>query len=347
MTNGNPEFRQTSYSKIFSMVFLAILLVQLLAPKLSLDTISENFLWRAALIKSFNAFRYAMGDKVFNAGLAGRDGWLFYTGDYSIHDYQKTAPIGPGRLGHLGEILNSLDQRAAQYGGQLWVVIPPDKNTIYPQYMPDEIPVIGEVSRLDQLMEYLREDTKINVLDLRPVFMDASQSSQIYYKADAHWNCLGAYYASNEILTQVSALHPEVQTHPLSDFEFGTTADSSLDISHAMGLALQEDTVTLTPKFPIGSMSYAPYEQITSIQVALNSQTDLPSALVIHDSFYPECLNQFLEPQFSRVFISHYGESLLSDYQQLIETEKPDVVLVEFAERHIEYFFKLMTREVR
>jgi len=81
------------------------------------------------------------------------------------------------------------------------------------------------------------------------------------------------------------------------------------------------------------------------MQVAVNSQADLPNALVIHDSFYTECLNQFLEPQFSRAVFSHYENSPLPDYLQLIESEKPDVVIVEFAERHIEYFFKLMTRE--
>jgi hypothetical protein len=327
------------------VVFFSTLLLQLFGTNLSLDSISERFLWRMALIRKFNTFRYAVGDSIFNTGLVGRDGWLFYTGDYSIHDYQKTELMGPNRLEYLAGILNMLDRSATQYGGELWVVIPPDKNTIYPQYMPDEIPVIGQTSRLDQLMEYLQKNTEINVLDLRPIFTGISQSSKIYYKSDAHWNCLGAYYASNELLSRVSESHPEVQTHPLSDYEFGTMTDSTLDISGVMGLGFQEDTVTLTPKFPIGSISHELYKENDSIKVAVNSQTELPSALVAHDSFYTECLNQFLEPQFSRVISSHYEKTILSDYLKLIEVEKPDVVVVEFAERHIEYFFNLMTRQ--
>jgi len=333
------------YSAIFSIIFFFILAIQLLGSDLSLDSIPERFLWRMALIRNFNTMRYAVGDSIFNEGLRGRDGWLFYTGDYSIHDYQKTEPIGKKRLKQLADILTSLEQSAAQYGGTLWVIIPPDKNTIYPQYMPAEIPVIGKKSRLDQLTEYLTSKTEINVLDLRPVFVDASQSAQIYYKQDAHWNCLGAYYASNELLTQVGKLHPQVQTPPLSDFEIGTMLDFSLDISGVMGLGLQEETVTLTPKFPTGSISHTSYMKSDSIKVAVNSQANLPSALVIHDSFYTECLGQFLEPQFSRVIFSHYEKVQLSDYLELIEVEKPDVIVVEFAERHIEYFFTLMTRE--
>jgi alginate O-acetyltransferase complex protein AlgJ len=343
----NLETSDKTYPRIFSFIFFAVLLLQLLGPNLRANTVPDHFLWRMALIKKFNDFRYSVGDQIFNGGLVGKDRWLFYSGDFSIHDYQKTAPIGINRLKELGKVLSSLNESAAQYGGTLWVVIPPDKNTIYPQYMPDQIPVIGQTSRLDQVMEYLQKNTEVNLLDLRPIFVDASQSSQIYYKADAHWNCLGAYYASNEIISKISALDSKAQTHPLSDYQLGSTVDSSLDISAVMGLGLQEDTVTLTPKFPTGSISHAPYEKNDSMKIAVNSQTDLPSALVIHDSFYTECLNQFLEPQFSRVISSHYEKAMFSDYMGLIDSERPQVVIVEFAERHIEYFFTLMTRQSR
>jgi hypothetical protein len=333
------------YSGILSILFFSILLFQLAIPNLSLGAISKDFRWRMVLIRKFNAFRFVAGDSIFNAGLVGRDGWLFYTGDYSIHDYQKTELMGAGRLEYLAGMLELLDEHVTQSGGTMWVIIPPDKNTIYPQYMPDEIPVIGEISRLDQLTDYVQKKTEINLLDLHPLFTDLSQSAQIYYKSDAHWNCLGAYHASNELLTQINALHPEVQTHPLTDYKFGTMSDSTLDIARVMGLELSEEAVALTPKFPLGSISYESYDQNDAIKVATNFQTDLPTALVIHDSFYTECLNQFLEPQFSRVIFSHYEKTRFSDYLKLIETEKPDIVIVEFAERHIEYFFRLMTNE--
>jgi len=335
------------HSTLFSILFFSVLLLQLTAPDLQLDSISDRFLWRLPLIEKINAFRYTAGDSIFNKGLRGREDWLFYTGDYSIHDYQKTAPIGPRRLQSLAQVLTSLDKHTAAYGGMLLVVIPPDKNTIYPEYMPAQIPVIGQTSRLDQLMEFLQKNTKLNLVDLRPVFTAASRSAQIYYKSDAHWNCLGAYHAANEILGRVSTAHPEVQSLPLSAYETGVMLDGTLDISRAMGLTLQEESITLTPKIAAGSLSHEPYPPYAAMQTAVNSQTSLPRALVIHDSFYPECLHQFIEPQFSRVIFSHYGESLLADYLDVIDSEKPDVVLVEFAERHIEYFFTLITRDVR
>ena len=347
MAKENSGAWGKTYSKIFSIIFFAILVVQLLSPDLSLSNISDHFLWRKALVQSFSAFRYTMGDKVFNAGLVGKDGWLYYSGDFSINDYQKTALMGPHRLEDLAGILNLLNESVTRHGGVLWVIIPPDKNTIYPQYMPVEIPVIGKSSRLDQLTEYLQEKTKLNILDLRPVFNPISRSSQLYYKTDAHWNCLGAYYASNELFAKIGVLYPEVQVHPLSDFQIGSTTDFSLDILAAMGLGSHEETVTLTPKFPTGTMSYGTYENNESIKVAVNSKKDLPNMMVLHDSFYTECLNQFIEPQFSKTLSVHYQSILLSDYIKLIDAEKPDVVIVEFAEREIEYFFKLVSRKAK
>jgi alginate O-acetyltransferase complex protein AlgJ len=335
------------YSAIFCVLIFLFLLLQLTGPGLTLDSISDNFLWRMALIEKLNAFRVAAGDTIFNEGLLGREGWLYYTGDYSIHDYQKTGLMGSARLKSYVDILAELDKKVTGYGGALWVVNPPDKNTIYPQYMPEQIPVIGQTSRLDQMTDNIKNNTALQMIDLRPLFTEVSQSSQIYYRRDAHWNCLGAYYAANEILKRVNVLHPEVQIHPLSDYAAGAMSDTTLDIARVMGVTLMEDTITLTPKFTPGSITHIKYERYSGMNVALNSQTDLPTAMFIHDSFYTECLNQFIEPQFSRVIFTHFEDSLLSEITDVIETEKPDVVVVEFAERHIEYFFRLVTRRAR
>jgi alginate O-acetyltransferase complex protein AlgJ len=342
MGHFNSVFWVKAYSRIFLLVVLISLFAQLLGPDLKIDSISDHFLLRMALIRGFNRFRYAVGDQVFNDGLVGREGWLFYSGDFSIHDYQKTAPIGRKDLNELNDILTLLDDAARRNGGTFLVVIPPDKNTIYPQYMPAQIPVIGQSSRLDQFLEYMQNNTEIEVMDLRPALMDASQSSQIYYQLDAHWNCLGAFYASNEIVSNI-AISPPLRPRPLSDFEIGTIADSTLDIAGTMGFGFQEITPTLTSKVATSlDIRQVIFKKDELMRLSVNAQDDLPDALILHDSFYNECLNQFLEPYFSRTFSIHYATASLSDYVTWIDQEKPEVVIVEFAERHIEYFLRFL-----
>ena len=344
MKNTGQQNWERVYSVLFALIFFAALLIQLAGSGLRVNKIADIFLWRKPFIKTFNTFRYSIGDRVFNEGLVGGDGWLFYSGDFSIHDYQKTSPVPNKQLKELARILRRINEQTAQYGGTMLLVIPPDKNTIYPEYMPDEIPVLGETSRLEQFIEYIKQNTQVQVLDLRPILANAARETQIYYKYDAHWNCIGAYYASNEIISRLSVLYPQMKTHPLSDYEQGTFLDSSLDISSAMGLGLEEIAPTLTPKFQTGSITYSPYEKNELIKVAENTQTDLPSAVILHDSFYTECLHQFLEPQFRRTLPAPFGVAGLEDYLTLIDEEKPNVVIIEFAERHIEYFYRLTTR---
>jgi alginate O-acetyltransferase complex protein AlgJ len=342
MGHFNSAVWNKAYSRLFLLVVFISLFSQIFGPNLKMDSISDHFLLRMALIRGFNRFRYAVGDRVFNEGLVGREGWLFYSGDFSIHDYQKTAPIGKKDLNELRDILTLLDETARRNGGTLLVVIPPDKNTIYSQYMPSQIPVIGQLSRLDQFLEYMQNNTGVQVMDLRPALIDASQSSQIYYQLDAHWNCLGAFYASNEIVSNI-AVSPPLRPRPLSDFEIGTIMDSTLDISGTMGFGFQEMTPTLTPKVKTSlDIQQVLFKKDGLMRLSVNPQADLPDALILHDSFYNECLNQFLEPYFSRTFSTHYATAALSDYVTWIDREKPDVVIVEFAERHIEYFLRLL-----
>src|SRR5687768_14348465 len=117
MGHFNSVFWVKAYSRIFLLVVLISLFAQLLGPDLKIDSISDHFLLRMALIRGFNRFRYAVGDQVFNDGLVGREGWLFYSGDFSIHDYQKTAPIGRKDLNELNDILTLLDDAARRNGG--------------------------------------------------------------------------------------------------------------------------------------------------------------------------------------------------------------------------------------
>ncbi len=347
MTKGNSEGWEKTYSRLFLLVFFIFLLAQLLGVNLKMNAISDRFLLRMSLIREFNRIRYSLGDHVFNDGLVGKDGWLFYSGDFSIHDYQKTAPVGKKDLNELKDILTLLDEAATRNGGSLLVVIPPDKNTIYPQYMPSQIPVIGQSSRLDQVLDYMQTNTEVHVLDLRPILTDASQFSQIYYKQDAHWNCLGAYYASNEIVSNIN-ISPQLLPHPLTDFNPGTFLDSTLDIAGTMVLGFQEEAPTLTSKFITSpDAQQILFTDAKLMKMSVNSQSDLPNAFVLHDSFYNECLNQFLEPYFSKTYSMHYATATLDDYVKWVDREKPDVVIVEFAERHIEYFLKLVTPKGR
>lgn len=330
------------YSVFFVAVVLSMMIAQLFVPGMTLESISVDYLWRKDLIKLFNGFKYQIGDRVFPQSVVGKDGWLYYTAELSMQDYQKVSPLNMGNTKRLTKILEKIKHQTEQYGGVFFVVIPPDKSTVYPQYMPDEIPVIGQISSLDRLMDYLDENSDVQVLDLRPIFSTLGKNTQLYYKTDTHWNCQGAFYASNEILSIISDSYPQIQPYAPDDFEFSPSTPSVRDISSMMGIDLREDFINPIPKsdlhIPKLTMENT-NDKIPSLRVSVNEQTDLPSLVVFRDSFY-ECMDVFVEPKFSSTMSMHFKDAELNDYLDIIAAEKPDVVIVEFVERSMDFFYR-------
>jgi hypothetical protein len=334
------------YSIVFILVFFAVALLQLNVPRLSLDTLHDNFLWRKNLIASYNNSRYIMGDKVFSMAIVGKDGWLYYRGEKSIEDYQKTLKLKPKDLQNSINGLSLLNKRVIENGGRLIVMIAPDKHTIYPQYMPDQIPVLGQMSRADMYMEFIKDNNNNNVevVDLRPILIKASLSDQTYYKIDSHWNCLGAYYAYQEIMSRIATTFPETSPRPLTDYNILPGSMAIRDISEMMGFQSQEGAWKLEPKFQQGHLTvkYKTSSNDKRIRFVKNTRKDLPKAMVFHDSFYISCFDEFFEQQFSRTTTIHSDAINKREYIQMVETEKPDIVLVEIVERAIgntaEYF---------
>ncbi|HET7145146.1 MAG TPA: DHHW family protein, partial [Anaerolineales bacterium] len=294
------------------------------------------------LIGNFNDFKYMIGDRVFQFAVAGKDGWFFFADEVSIQDYQRTSRMKADSLKRLLQLMVQLQEKTNQNGGIFLLIIPPDKSTVYSQYMPAEISVIGQDSNLDRFIAYAKKNSNLQVLDLRAALIRASQTVQVYYKTDTHWNCFGAYFAYEEILSRLAEAGLQPQAHSLESYEF-VTQDTVMDLPTLGGLNIHEDKMDAIPKFVV-NISNAPLlnkeNPQPSLQVVVNSEKGLPNLMILHDSFYNACLHKFIEPSFSRVVSMPYRNAQMEDYLGIIETEKPNVVIVEILERFMDYFLE-------
>ena len=281
------------FAKIYSTVFSTVVFVLLISfvPWSHLSSISTNFQWRRDLVHLYSAFRLYLGDHVFNTALIGKDGWIFFTAGKSIQDYQKTDLLKEERLEFLQSELRQLSVDLEKRGITLLVVIPPDKSTIYPQYMPDEIPVIGEKSRLDQFIEQIRLGGETNIIDLRPALLAASQNQEVYFKVDTHWNDLGAYYGYYEILSFLSRFDARLTPHPLSDYEYTYRGDwINPDLPLVLGIpSLKEEQWILVPKFRVQETQTMKLELANDADIlrTIGEDDSLPRLLAFHDSALP------------------------------------------------------------
>lgn len=140
--------------------------------------------------------------------LLGKDNWLFYKssieGEHPIWDYMGINHFSEEELlqitANLQETQNYFENEC---GIPFYIVTVPNKEIVYSEKMPDTILRLDEVSRGQQLSEYIEQNTALPYLDLRYALLDAKKNSQIYYKTDSHWNYFGAYVGLQEIFQEI------------------------------------------------------------------------------------------------------------------------------------------------
>lgn len=97
------------------------------------------------------------------------------------------------------------------------VIMPYNKNAIYPEYLTPEIPVIRDKSRLSQLIEYQLENGLEKVVDIRELIGQIKQGETVYYKTDTYWNPSGEYEGYRALIEVIKEDFPIVTSIGLEE----------------------------------------------------------------------------------------------------------------------------------
>jgi len=276
--------------------------------------------------------------------LIGKKQWLFFhknnnqpsTVDY----YRNLDPFTESELRAWKEVLQARQKWLASRGIDYLFLIIPNKNTIYPEYMPDYIKKVGPYSRMDQLLDYIKKHSTIYIPDLRPSLRAAKGKYLLYYRTDTHWNDYGAFIGHQELLKYIATHYPrfkEAQPLPFSRLKMRLNDIIGGDLAIMLSLhqdVLRENNIEI---FPHSQWSYtgAPLPDIAPYVTqgfTENAHAHLPHILMVHDSFYKQ-LKPYLSELFSRcLYIWDWG---MHFFPAIIEKEKPALVIDEMAERFL------------
>jgi hypothetical protein len=276
-----------------------------------------------------------LGDRVFSQTLVGKDGWLEYTGQKNLDGYQNAIAYPQKALENTQQKLQKFYEELKKRNITFILIIPPNKATIYPDKVPDEIQKINTQSRLDVFTTYIQQHGPPVLIDLRPILQKARVKQDVYYKTDTHWNPYGAFFAYQEIMHQLSKSYPQLAPKDIKSFKLTVVPSYLYNTAKIMGATnIVENKLALTPKQ--NSVKWATYNNdvIVPMTVSVSSQKHSPRLLMYMDSFGLE-LKNFIAPHFSEATFIH----VTSQYRNLltfetIDANKPDVVIVVILERH-------------
>lgn len=312
-----------------------------------IDEFDSRFVFRDRLIPGYNRVKIKLfGVSPVPKVIIGRSGWLFQARVNKEPNergyFQSVLPFSEAGLKDWKDRLEERRDWLKERGIYYLVILAPDKASIYPEYLPGNLSGFYRESRLDQLLDYLKKHSTVPVLDLRSSLLNAKNDLKIYYKTDSHWNEPGALFAYRDIVNHLASVfgkEKKVRAKTLDDFRIKRRKLKNGNLSLMLAIkdhGFVEQRLRLRPRFRRTARK-APLPSI-KIPKALkpaamvSAKPDLPGAVMFHDSFGRN-LKPFLSEHFSRIlFLRDWGFRF---HRDIIEVEKPKIVLDEIAEHFL------------
>lgn len=328
------------YPGFFVAAFILLLVLPLVDYHGSLLSITKDFFGYPQLYRAYSDIRYRVfGDRLFDKVLVGDHNWMVLADRDSMNNYQRIDLFTNEELFQIQQRIDGTRAYLEQRGIRFLLVITPNKNTIYADRVPGQIQVMGQQSRLDQLLEYQKTHGTTPILDLRPALLQARKSRELFYATDTHWNPDGAYVGYAEIIKALHKDFPNLPLHALDEYRQAPEPPHLGDLARTWvpGAPL-EYFFQLEPVYPrqVHRLELLDERKLYSFQYNNLAAPQLPRAVVYHDSFMP-WMYSLLTDSFSKVTYIWTEKMNL----ELVESEKPDVVIYECTERFLNYLLTL------
>lgn len=168
----------------------------------------------------------------------GKENWLFLGNNWNktIDQYRGFARPSEQEIEQKALFFKQMRDYCNEKRIPFILVIAPDKQSIYPEYLPAWVGKRSEFTRLN-LMKKELEEQGISVVDLTETELKAKQSyPKLYYEGDSHWNRAGAYYGFLDIQKELISRHVEIREFFLEDTDFEVNVKKATDISNMLQL---------------------------------------------------------------------------------------------------------------
>jgi hypothetical protein len=279
--------------------------------------VEDHFPFKNEYIKQSNLVKgiYLNSFNSKNKVIIGKNNWLFYNSciydDSGINEFAGFDRWNPEQLKKVVENIKTIKKWCNKHNIQFEVLFCPNKQTIYPEYLPTFY-LNQHYSRLTQLTNELPEI--INLEDVLKRSKKENPHQLLYYKTDTHWNSFGALLAGRELRKRL-----------VSNFPFIDDLSISL-----------KDSLSLTG-FDLANMLSLKYhftDSIPLVKFKTTSSKKIPTLVIVHDSFSGS-LEGSLNQLFTTITYRHLYTDGIPSPSYLLEN-KPDVFIIELVERYKE-----------
>lgn len=301
----------------------------------------ENFGWRNALFYQYSRLKYSiftvspLPQKV----VLGKNGWFYPGNDFNnVSDqHQGLQPISLQMLQTIAQKLVAKQQKLSKQGIAFYLIVTPDSYSIYPENLPDYLKATRSKSNFDYLKDYLKQHTTIPFIDIRPNLLAAKSVHPTYMHTDTHWNNYGALVATLAIMKYIRHDFKNIPLPDENEYKIRPKKGYAGDLVTMLAL---NQTISDKLNYQIDSPASLQAKEVEEIantelggwptQRFVSTNPKAPNLLFFGDSFTLS-LRDFTPSYFAHSYIVRSNS--MSD--ELIRSEKPDIVIFEVVERNL------------
>lgn len=269
----------------------------------------------------------------------GKDNWLFWARENAMEQYLGNCHFSDDELQRIAAIQEDRRQWLASQGIHYYLMIPPQKASIYPEKLPARLRRTGQYNCLDELVAYMRAHTQVPVIDCREEMLAMKKQHDVFYDVDIHWNPIGGWVGYKKLMDAVAHDVPSVGAPmPFERFTIEPDTNDQGDLATLMGVndvmqritpMLVSDSATKAEDAPAVDL---PGNEFFRYGPVIKQQPDTtkPRLLMLRDSFAVYMI-PLLSEHFSRstyvwtpVFIP---EEVLQEHPQVVVQEVMEIFI--------------------
>ncbi len=307
--NQKPEFKLatiTEYSKEFE------------------DYYNDHLPFRTELKQFWTNINYDIFHTTTDSRvILGNEEWFFYRGDKSIEQVQGILEYNDEQKENILHKVQQNINKFKEKGIDMYVMIVPNKENVYKEYLPSSIPIKSNISRTEELIDYIETNSDIKIVYPKQELLQAKEKYQIYKKYDTHWNGVGALIGTVALQKMID---PQFEYSHLDIIQ--TEKEEGKDLANFASLNKKvfEKKLEATNFYP-----EVTYKETTKekYEEYISDSDNHKTVLFIGDSFRTS-MKGYFSKLYNRVVYMHQR-----DYtKDLIEAIKPDIIVFETVERY-------------
>ena len=256
-----------------------------------------------------------------------------------IETYQHKNLYTDDELNEITDSYQKIDEYLENMGCEFYLVDCYDKQTVYPEYFPDSVIQYGEISKTQQVIQALKNETDVNVVDLLPIYNELKGEYEIYgkYGDPVHWTPRGAFIGYQQILKCINENNDgayKVRTE--EDYDITITDQGMVfygGVSHS-NMSESFERKNLDATFVENCYDKYPAFEGTFIKDFTNKKAGNGTRVMIFG-------NSFVRFYILEDLAESFGETLFvldtseyNNFKERIDCYKPDIVIYQLAERY-------------